>query len=58
MPEQVGMSARLDPKRHATVFGDRPAVIEQTDSLANYRLVTHFKFLSVGPDQNMVTERP
>jgi hypothetical protein len=27
-------------------------------SAANYRLVTHFKFSIVGPDQNMVTKRP
>jgi hypothetical protein len=27
-------------------------------TFSNYRLVTHFNFLIVGPDQNMVTKRP
>jgi hypothetical protein len=30
----------------------------EAPGIPNYRLVTHFRFLIVGPDQHMVTERP
>ena len=32
--------------------------MDATKPYSNYRLVTHFKFLIVGPDQKMVTKRP
>ncbi len=33
-------------------------VFRRQQDCANYRLVIHFKFLIVGPDQKMVTKRP
>ncbi len=41
---------QLDP-------GGSRAQTQVCASLPNYRLVSHFKFLIVGPDQTMVTKR-
>ncbi len=60
-PMQQHLQAACISAASTDFQGRLPAIRETTcnrDRRTYLRLVTHFKFLIVGPDQSMVTKRP